>query len=233
MLGELRALLDAVPASATKTEYRRVIIEENILAKRTLATRRLTAKYLTELYALDPQLPLFRVLRYLWGADKEGRPLLALLCAVARDPILRMTAGPILKAKEGQIVPKGELETVVAEACLGRFSPNSLASIGRNTASSWTQSGRLRIKKRGHPVATPANATYAILLGYLEGIRGQILLDTIWTHLLDVPTDRLYGLASEAARRGWIDFLHVGPVVEIRFPVLLTPAERDASRVAD
>lgn len=236
MVGELRALLDALPATATQSDYRAAIIEGNVLGKKTLATRRLTARYLVELYALNDQVVLFRVLRRLWDADQEGRPLLALLCALARDPILKMTADPVLTSPRGQVVAREDLEAAVAAAAPGRYSPASLASIGRNAASSWTQSGHLtglRVKRRHNPVATPANVAYALFLGYLGGARGQLLMDTSWTRLLDVSVDRLAALASKAARRGWIDFLHAGSVVEVRFPVLLTLGEREALRGED
>ena len=86
MLAELTALLDARTGRATREEYRKAILEENVFGKRTAATRRLTAQRLNELYALDPEVTLFRLLRFFWQADALARPLLALLCACARDP---------------------------------------------------------------------------------------------------------------------------------------------------
>ena len=41
---------------------------------------------------LGDQVTLFRLLRYFWEVDSPGRPLLAFLCASARDPLLRVTA---------------------------------------------------------------------------------------------------------------------------------------------
>src|SRR5262245_24962812 len=84
MLGELQTLLGLLPSAASRVDYRLAIIRENLLSKKTLATRRLTAKYLAELYALDPRIPIFRIFRQLWDADSDVRPLLALMCAAAR-----------------------------------------------------------------------------------------------------------------------------------------------------
>ncbi len=70
-------------------DYVRAIIEENVLGKRTMATRRESLRRLSELYALNPGLSPFRALRDLWQANPEAQPLLAFLCASARDPILR------------------------------------------------------------------------------------------------------------------------------------------------
>lgn len=79
MLQELEALLAVVPAEATAKAYRAAIVEENVLGKRTLSTRKETASRLTALHGLDPSKPLFRVLRRLWAVDPEAHPQLALL----------------------------------------------------------------------------------------------------------------------------------------------------------
>ncbi len=65
MLRELGELLDALPAGADRHDYAVAVIDQNVLGKPTLATRRATWQRLTELYALDPAVPLFRVLRRL------------------------------------------------------------------------------------------------------------------------------------------------------------------------
>src|SRR5262249_43401108 len=123
--------------------------------KKATATRRITAKRLGELYALDLQVPLFRLLRFFWDADKEARPLLAFQCASARDPLLRLTAPPVLNAREGDVVSKESLEKAVQEAAPDRFNPAICQAIARRAASSWTQAGHLTghvVKKRSHPV---------------------------------------------------------------------------------
>ena len=85
MLSELSELLGVVPTEASRDEYADAIVAENALGKQTVSNRRLTNQRLGELYGLDRSLPIFRVLRRLWDADEAGRPLLSLLCALARD----------------------------------------------------------------------------------------------------------------------------------------------------
>ncbi len=236
MFAELHDLLAALPATATREEYRQAILKENVLGKKTLATRRGTTKRLGELYALDLRVTLFRLLRFFWDVDQQGRRLLAFLCASARDPLLRLTAPPVLTAKEGDIVTKESLEKAVQEAAPDRFKPGICQAIARRAASSWTQAGHLSghvVKKRSHPVVTPANAAYALVLGYLCGVRGQLLLTTCWARLLDVPTNRIAQLAAEASRRGWLNFRQAAAVIEIRFPDLLTAAEKERLRGED
>ncbi len=94
MFSEISILLNSLPCDAGRSDYLAAITESNALDKPTAATRKLTAQRLTELYTLDPVIPLFRVLLRFWRDDVTGRPLLALLCALARDPLLRATAEP-------------------------------------------------------------------------------------------------------------------------------------------
>ena len=76
MLAELTDLLATVnDPGAPHENYRHAIESENCLAKRSSATRSRTYKHLAELYALDPDVLLFRALRYFWSRDtsREGR----------------------------------------------------------------------------------------------------------------------------------------------------------------
>jgi hypothetical protein len=85
MVRELSLLLAACPKDAAREEYVAAIKGGNCLRKSTVATRRLSAQRLGELYGLDPGVPLFRVMRTLWYADQNGHPLLAVLLALARS----------------------------------------------------------------------------------------------------------------------------------------------------
>src|SRR6266852_1914533 len=104
MLAEIRLLLAACQSSANLEEHRSAIVDENVLLKKTAATRKATFKWLRELYALDRKIPIFRALRDLWDEDTQAQPLLALLSAVARDTLLRSTAERILAIPVGETV---------------------------------------------------------------------------------------------------------------------------------
>lgn len=224
MLTELRALLAAVPPQAPSTQYTWAVVEENALGKRTIANRNGTLGRLRALYALSPTLPVFQSMRTLWDANPVAQPLLALLCASARDPLLRATAPLVLKAPPGEPVRREVLSTTLEQAFPGRYSPKSLVSIGQNTASSWQQAGYLRgktNKTRCSPAQSVEATVYALALGYLAGDRGEALFRTFWIHLLDTPEHLLREQAREAARRGWIDFKSLGGISEIEFPRLL------------
>lgn len=236
MLAELASLLGATQANSTRAKYWEACINENVLSKRTPVTRRRTVERLTELYALDPGITVFRILRKLWDADAEARPLLACLCAQARDPLFRSTTDFVLAIKTGELITVDALSHAVEERNPGRFSTKTLRSVAQNIASSWLQSGffsgHMR-KARRRPVATPTTAAYALALAALAGAKGQFLFSSHWVKLLDSPNDVVLDLAREASRRGWIDFRAVGAVVEVKFPHLLTAKEQEALRGQD
>ena len=231
MLSELASVLEATPGGASLANYRTAITDENVLAKKTASNRRLTAQRLSEMYGLDVAVHLFRHLRFFWELDDEGRPLLACLCANARDPLLRMTASRVLSARVGEVVTSAELEESVEASAPNRFNPPTRNKIARNALSSWTQSGHLegrRPKKRRRPVVTPANTAYALLLGYLSGSRGPMLFSTFWTGLLDAPKEELHAMTAEASKREWLDYKRLGTIVEVSFNGLLTQREKEA-----
>lgn len=229
MLEELTTLLRAAGPTATRPKYRALIIHDNSLGKRTAATRRLTDQRLSELYALDSSVLLFRVMRELWYADERGRPLLALLLALARDPLLRLTAPPLLRLRLGEELGRQALTDALNRGTGSRFNEAVLDKIVRNAASSWTQSGHLdgRSRKSRRAVRpTPAVVTFALLLGYALGGRGAILFETLWSKVLDLSADELTFLAMEAKRRDYLDLKMSGGVVEVSLPRLLTEEER-------
>lgn len=231
MMEDLAVLLRELPSDASKQDYRAAIIDDNTLGKRTASTRKYNAQRLAELYALDPDVTLFRILRHYWEvSDEAGRPLMAMLCALARDPILRMTAQPVLALKSGERFEKKLLEEAIATSAPGRFSETSLAKIARMTGSSWTQSGHLEgryNKVRARPVATPAAVAYALLLGFLGGRRGGQVFDTFWTEVVDASPERLHELAQEASRRGLLTYRNAGGIIDISFDAVLRTEEQE------
>jgi len=88
-------------------------------------------------------------------------------------------------------------------------------------------------KKRSRPVAAPVNVTFAFLLGYLCGLRGKMLLDTVWARMLDRTPAEIADLATQASRQGWMSYKAAGSIFEITFPGLLTPREEKASHESD
>lgn len=235
MLDELSTLLETLPSEASRADYLAAVIEHNVLGKQTAATRKLTAQRLSELYVLDPNIALFRVLRRFWQDETAGRPLLALLCSLARDPLLRATAAPVLAMTSGEELSRQRITDAIRLAVGDRLNDSTLDKVVRNVSSSWAQSGHLegRVRKFRHIIRpTPLATAYALMLGYLEGLRGGRLFETQWTKVLDTSPAELRYVAAEAKRLHGLDLKSAGDVIEIGFTTVLTPQEIKDSRVA-
>jgi len=226
----LSRVLESVDARAGAAAYERAVIEDNVLGKSTAESRRRTLRYLRELYVLRPDSLLFRGLRDLWTDELAGQPLLAGLCALARDPLFRASAPAVLAADPGDSIKSADLAAAIDDAFPGRYNEATLAKIGRNTFSSWQQTGHLKsvartAKVRRRAACTPAAVAYALLLGHLEGVAGAALFETFWAQALDAPPSRLVDLAAAASQRTLIDFRHGGGVTEVGFTWLLRSLE--------
>ena len=236
MLADLTTLLGAAPGQAKRHDFNRLIVEENVLGKRTTSNRWLTARHLADLYALDQGVTIFRLLRFFWKADPATRPMLAFLCAQARDALLRLSARKVLETKPGETVTSEDFVDFFNRELPGRFSEATTLSLAQNIAASWAQGGFFKGKVRKlriRPLITPATAAYALALGYLCGLHGQLLLESDWARLLDAPREQIVRLAQEASKRGWLDFKGAGNIFELNFRQILTPMEIKASHGAD
>lgn len=228
MLDELTRLFDNTTPETTRDGYRADVVGLNVLGKPTQKSRVLTFGHLVELYGLDPAIPVFRVFRHLWALDEQARPVLALMLALVRDPILRLSESFMLAKEVGETVSREDVEALITAAEPDRFSPATLKSVAQNINGSWTQAGYLngRVRKlRSLPVVTPTNMTFALFLGHLEGLSGQRLFASRWTTLLGGSPSELETLANSASYRGQIVFLNAGGVKEVRFPGFLTADE--------
>ena len=196
-------------------------MEENCLGKRTTANRKHSLQHLVELYALDPRVILFRILKDLWSGHESSRPLMAMLLALARDPLLRSTALAVIHTPHGHEFARQSMLDAVSAAVSDRFGAATLDKVVRNASSSWTQSGHFRGRGRKirQPVeTTPAATAYALLLGFAVGRRGQRLFESPWVAILDTAPDELLESATAARSRGLLELKQAGSIVEVSFP---------------
>ncbi len=234
MLAELETLLDVASPEMEMPDYRRLVVQENVLAKPTHTTREHTVRKLKAVYGLDPKIAVFRIMRKLWDIDPAARPLLAMLCAQARDPLLRMASPAVVTAATGSAVLSETIIDLIDGQAPDRFSEKNLKAIASRILSSFRQSGHLvgRTEKvRTRADVTPASATYAFTLAYLEGYRARRIFTSPWSVLLDATPEALGDLAQAASRRGLCDFRQMGDIIELRFPELLTRDEEELTRV--
>jgi hypothetical protein len=218
MLEELRRVFEATPPEARRADYSSAIIEGNCLSKATSSTRRLTNQRLGELYGLDPTIPIFRVLRRLWSIDPPGQPLLALLAAIARDPLLAATCPAIISLPPNAELHRDAMKSALLAVVGDRLNDNTLDKVCRNAASTWAQSGHLEgrtFKRRRMVVATPAAAAFAIYLAHAAGFQGGSIFSSGWLKTLDCDPSHARNLALDAKRIGLLDLRAAGDVVEL------------------
>lgn len=228
MVSSLQQLLLRLPADALPAAYKTAVMDENLLGKSTASGREWAFRQLRRFYSFDPGVLLFRALRDLWAHDPSGQPLLALLCSLSRDQVLRASSSVILAAEFGATLDRTDFEAGIEEAFPGAYRDNTRRTAAGNIASSWTQSGHLRhagrsAKVRVRACCPPAPVTYALMLGHLQGHRGQALFETVWARTLDRPTSQLVENAATASQLGMLEFRHAGGVMEIGFGHLLRP----------
>jgi hypothetical protein len=220
MLEELSTVFDSVPPDAATGLYAHSVIEDNCLGKQTFSTRKLSLQRLRELYALDPAVPLFRILRKLWKVE-EGRSqsLLAMLACLARDPLLLATANSIIQMPEGTEFQRNPMREALTELTDNRLNESTLNKVVRNAASSWSQSGHLEgrtFKVRRAVQATPASLAFALYLAHAAGLGAEESMSSGWVKVLDCSASRALELAASAKRLGLIDLRSAGDVIDLQ-----------------
>lgn len=214
MLAEISALF----AMGGDIDFDDAVLAQNVLGKPSMRAREAALYRLRELYGIGKKAPICAVFRHLWGLDVEGRPMLALLCALARDPSLRAGAGAVLDAKIGEQVRAPAIAAAFEVLYPGRLGTTTARSLSQNAASSWTQAGFLKgatKKERVRAVTTPITATYATLLASLCGFGGALLLESRWLDALDRPVEERLRLLKQAEGMGLIRVRSAGDVLEI------------------
>lgn len=227
MLTELRKLHESLPPDARVADYRQAVVDRNVLGKPTQSSRVKSFRHLVELYGLDPAKPVFGVLRRLAAEQPSDLPLLAMLCVYGRDPQLRHSFELIHSLEPGVVLSRETMEAHLEEGFPGVFSPAMKKSLAQNVNTTWTFCGHLSgssRKTRTLPHSGWAAATYALFLGYLLGLRGDILLHSVFARLVAATPSQLTAHLRTAASRHWLRLRHGGGVTEIDFSSLAEPA---------
>lgn len=222
MLDELSQL---AISSHLSGDLKRAILEENVLGKSTSSGRTLTLQRLKELYSFDPVSPIFRTFAGLYHRDPTALPQLALLMAMARDPLLRASARPIVGLASGSELTREAVRNAIGAVVGSRMNEAVLNKVVRNTASSWTKSGHLvgrTIKRRArlHPNTTAF--AFALWLAHNAGFGGSDLFQNAWINALDIDPASARNFAERAHAAGLIRFRAIGDGFELD----VTPLER-------
>lgn len=210
--------VSALLASGRIDDPAGAIVGDNLLGKPSIRARKAAVKQLHQLYGVGGDDPIWRALRVLWQRDNAGQPLLALLTALARDPLFRAGASAALDASPGEQVRAPAFAALSEGAFPGRFGEKMAQSLARNVASSWTQAGFLKgaiRKERVRATPTPTAAAFATLLASLCGFGGQRLLESRWLDVLDRPVEDRLALLRQAEGLGLDRVRSAGDVLEI------------------
>ena len=222
MLDELALLFSQ---RAFPDDIKKAVVEENVLGKSTASGRSLSLQRLTELYCFDNSIPIFRVFSGLCRRDPAALPQLALLMAIARDPLLRASAKPVLGLASGSQLMRDVPRNAIASVVGDRMNEAVLDKVVRNTSSSWTKTGHLAgrtLKRRAHVRANQTAFAFALWLAHKAGFGGAELFDNGWVAALDLDPSSARALAERAHVTGLINFRRIGDVVELD----LSPLDR-------
>jgi hypothetical protein len=211
MSSDLLSVLDSATSNASNIGHD--IIEGNLLGKPTASGRQIAFQRLKELYGLDPSNQLFRVLQKLHRVDRDAVAQLALLAALARDPLLRATAKPVLGLAPGSELMRDTVRNALTNEVGDRLNPAVLDKVVRNAASSWTQSGHLEgrtFKRRRRIAAKVVSAAFALWLARQAGLAGADLFENGWMTALDLDAKAARGMAERARAARLISLQQIG-----------------------
>lgn len=202
-----------------------VSFADNVAGKRSKANKDKTNLSLRNLYRFDLTDPAFAAFLWFWKNSQEAdHPILTLLFAISNDFLLSESIEIVQNAPLNQKVTVESLEANLARLHPGRYSPASLRSISQNLASSWKQAGFIlgKVKNiRVQPEISYRVVTFGMLLGYLEGMRGEFLLASRYIRSLCLSESQVRELIGDAARRDLLQYQYSGHLTTIAFPNLL------------
>lgn len=230
MFLEMCTLVRALPTKVSKDDFSKAIVENNVLDKPTLSSRKKSLRHLADLYGMDQSKAIFRVFWDFGHADFDSLPQLCLVCTYARDPQLRHSFELIRTLRLGEALERATMEQHLENGFPGRFGAAMKKSMAQNVNTTWTFGGHLagKVKKtRQFPEPRPISAAYAMFVGYLTGLRGERLLDSAYAALVASNRSQLQSALALASARGLLSLKQAAGIVEFDFSNLLTRVEQE------
>ncbi|UUX92484.1 hypothetical protein [Methanoplanus endosymbiosus] len=221
MLSEFMTVMDNAPGFNDKEILKKIFVEDNLLKKESNSGRKISFYYLKHLYGLDSENKNFQGLLKYWKEKSPDNKIMALLCALSRDEVLRLSSGYILSVKTGDFAEKSGLKEIIDNYYQNIYSEKVRESMVRNLMSSWTQSGYLEgrsNKIRIKPEVSVHSFAYACYLAYLSGFRGKRIFHSPWVLVLCLNDSEAEELTKESNRKGLMSVKKAGSVVEVTFP---------------
>jgi len=200
-------------------------IKQNVFNKATKSGVSYTAKFLRRLYDFDMSLPTFKAFKHFWHiANERDKPILALIYAIGSDYQLKNSIPVINNTEIGEKVTVESIESNIENLDPKKYTSNTLRSMAQNIASSWKQAGFITGKVKNIRTKPDINylvLTFALLMAYLNGLRGDFILTSDWVKGLTLDERTIRSLAIEAAKRDLLQYKYAGNVTSITFKNLL------------
>ena len=198
---------------------------DNIIGKLSRSNQIKTNRYLKQLYSFNLSDPFFVSFFWFWKNIPESElPVIALLYAIHRDYLLAESIDAVINIKPNSKVTVDYFMAAIDSHHQGQFSSATLRSVAQNIASSWKQAGFIEGKVKNIKIEREFGyytVSFALLLGYLENLRGEYLMESKYIRALNLERRKLMDLISEAAKRDILSYQHAGNIVTIHFTKLL------------
>jgi len=198
---------------------------DNVAGKLSKSNQEKTNRYLKQLYGFDLSDSFFSSFSWFWKSTPESEhSLMAIIYAIKNDFLLSESIDVVNSIAIGNKVTIELLERNIQSRYPNRFSKATLRSIAQNIASSWKQAGFIigKVKNiRVMPDIGYWTVSFALLIGYLEGMRGEFLLGSKYIRTMGLPEAKIRELITEASKRDILQYQYSGHVTTIMFPNLL------------
>jgi hypothetical protein len=198
---------------------------DNVAGKLSGYNQDYTNRALKRLYGFDLTDPFFASLFWFWkNAPEADHAKITLLYAIRNDYLLAQSIDVVHTTPLGEKVAIDRFVNNLENQQPNRFTPKTSLSIAQNIASSWKQAGFIegKVKNiRRQPEIGYWTVTFALLLGYLEEMRGEFLLGSKYINALGLSTNRVKELILEASKRDLVQYQSSGHVTAIILNKLL------------
>lgn len=194
-------------------------LDNNVTGKKSADGVKQTARFLKIIYGFDQSNASFKILKFFWTSiDLQERELITFLFALNNDYLLSESISVIANTKIGEKTTVESFEENIEKYYPNKYSTITRHSIGKNLASSWKQIGFItgKVKNtRSQPEIGFNYVAFAIIMAYLNGLRGDFILSSIWVKALCLNENQLRELAIEASKRGLVHYQFSGNVTSI------------------
>jgi len=207
-------------------------MSNNVFGKKSQDGIKKTGNFLTQLYGFDNSIPAFRAFEHFWlECDRDERALISFIFALKNDYLLQESISVVSNCKAGNKVAIETMMENIEKFHPKRFTDNTLRSVAQNIASSWKQAGLIKGKVkniRTQPDISYKVVAFAMLLSFLEGDRGDFIMQSNCVNTLCLSETKLRELAVEASKRDYLQYQYAGNVTSISFDKLINKIGLDA-----